>query len=47
MIFQIYVHRKLTFSPMHFNRFDEEVMVTLPKNSYGYFTSKYKTDETE
>ena len=32
---------------MHFNRHDEEVMVTLPKNSYGYFTSKYKTDETE
>ena len=47
MIFLIYVHRKLIFSPMHFNRYDEEVMVTLPKNSYGYFTSKYKTDEIE
>lgn len=32
---------------MQFNRCDTEVMVTLPKDSYGYFTSKYKTVETE
>ena len=46
-VFLICTPRKLTFPPMQFNRCDTEVMVTLPKDSYGYFTSKYKTVETE
>ena len=30
---------------MQFNRYDTKVTFTLPKNSYEYFTSMYKTDE--
>ena len=32
---------------MQFNRYDTKVTFTLPKNSYEYFTSMYKTDEIE
>ena len=32
---------------MQFNRYDTKVTFTLPKNSYEYFTSMFKTDEIE
>ena len=32
---------------MQFERHDTEIMVILPKNYHGYFTSKFKADETE
>ena len=32
---------------MQFDRYDTDVIVTLPKDSRGYFTSRYKTDEIE
>ena len=46
-VFLICTPRKLTFPPIQFNRCDTEVTVTLPKDSYGYFSSKFKTVETE
>ena len=46
-VFLVFAPRKLTFPPMQFNRYDREVTVTLPKDSCGYFTSKYKADEIE
>ena len=39
--------RKLTRSPMQFNRCSTEVTVTLRKDLRGYFTSEFKTDEIE
>ena len=32
---------------MQFERYDTEITVILPKNSCGYFTSKFKMDEIE
>ena len=32
---------------MQFDRYDTDVIVTLPKDSRGYLTSRYKTDEIE
>ena len=46
-VFVIYAPKKLTFSPMRFDRYNKEITVSLPKDSRGYFTSKYKTDEIE
>ena len=43
----IYAPRKLTLSPMQFNRYDTVVMVTLPKDLRGYFTSEFKTNKIE
>ena len=43
----IYPPRQLKISPMQFQRYDIEITVTLPKNLQRYFTSKFKTDETE
>ena len=39
--------KKLKISSMQFERHDTEIMVILPKNYQGYFTSKFKPDETE
>ena len=39
--------KKLKISSMQFERHDTEIMVILPKNYHGYFTSKFKADETE
>ena len=46
-LFLIYAPRQLKISPMQFERYDTEVTVILPKNSCGYFTSNFKTDEIE
>ena len=46
-VFLIYATKKLTPSPFQFNRYDTEVTVTLPKDSRGNFTSKFKTDKIE
>ena len=43
--FLIYAPRQLKISPMQFERYDTEITVILPKNSYEYFTSKFKTDK--
>ena len=46
-MFVIYAPKKLTFSPMRFDKYNKEITVSLPKDSRGYFTSKYKTGEIE
>ena len=46
-VFLIYAPRQLKISPMQFERYDTEVTVILPKNSCGYFTLNFKTDEIE
>ena len=46
-VFLIYAPRQLETFPMQFERYDTEITVILPKNSHGYFTSKFKTDEIE
>lgn len=37
----------LKIYPIQLERYDTEVTVILLKNYFGYFTSKFKTDETE
>ena len=44
--FLIYAPRKLKFLPAEFTKYDTEVTVTLPRDSQGFFGSKYK-DEIE
>ena len=44
--FLIYAPRKLKFPPAEFTKYDTEVTVTLPRDSQGFFGSKYK-DEIE
>ena len=46
-VFLIYAPRQLKISPIQFERYDTKITVILPKNSHGYFTSKFKTDEIE
>ena len=46
-VFSIYAPKQLKISPMQFERYDTEITVTLPKNSCGFLTSKFKTDEIE
>ena len=46
-VFLIYAPRQLKISPMQFERYDTEVTVILHKNSCGYFTLNFKTDEIE
>ena len=46
-VFLIYAPKNLTFPPMQINGYNTEVTVTSPKDSYGYFASKHKTDEIE
>ena len=46
-MFLIYASRQFKISPMQFERYHTKVTVTLPKNSCGYFTSKFKTEEIE
>ena len=46
-VLSIYVPKQLKISPMQFERYDTEITVTLPKNSCGFFTSKFKTDQIE
>ena len=46
-VFLIYASRQFKISPMQFQRYHTKVIVALPKNSCGYFTSKFKTEEIE
>lgn len=46
-MFLIYAPRQLKIYPIQLERYDTEVTVILLKNYFGYFTSKFKTDETE
>ena len=41
----LYSRRKLTIAPATSKKIDTEVTAFLPKNSRGYITSKFKTDE--
>ena len=43
----IYAPKNLTFPPIQINGYNTEVTVTSPKDSYGFFASKHKTDEIE
>ena len=45
-VFLIYAPRKLKFPRAEFTKYDTEVTVTLPRDSQGFFGSKYK-DEIE
>ena len=42
-----YASRNLKNPSMQFERYNTEITVILPKNSCGYFTSKFKTDKIE
>ena len=44
-VFIFYAARNLKIPSMQFERCNTEITLTLPKNSCGYFTSKFKTDE--
>ena len=46
-VFLFYAPRKIKISSMLFERYDTEITVILPENSRGYFTSIFRTDETE
>ena len=48
LIYAVYEFmHNLCVSTMQLERCDTEITVNLPKNSCGYFTSKFKTDKTE
>ena len=43
-----FTHQKnIKICPMQYEREDTEVVVSLPENSEGYITSKFRTDEIE
>ena len=46
-VFLFYALRNLKIPSMQFERFDTKVTIYLPKNSCGYFTTKFKTDKIE
>ena len=46
-VFLIYPPKKKSIRPTQFIKNDTEVTVTLPKEHRGYFTSKFRYDETE
>lgn len=48
LFFFNFTHQKnIKISPMQYEREDTEVVVSLPENSEGYITSKFRTDEIE
>ena len=42
-VFIIYVPRKLKFSCSEFTKYDTEIFVTLPDNSWGFFAQNIET----
>ena len=46
-VFLLYAPRNINIGPMQYERQDADVVVSLPENSQGYFTSKFRTDEIE
>ena len=44
-VFLLYSPRKFTIEPATSEKIDTEVSAFLPKNSKGYITSKFRTDE--
>ena len=46
-VFLIYAPRKNTIEPMQFKQNDSNIVVNLPKDHKGYFTSIFKRDDIE
>ena len=46
-VFLLYAPRNIKIGPKQYERQDADMVVSLPENSQGYFTSKFRTDEIE
>ena len=46
-LFLIYAPRKITVEPMQFKQNDSNIVVNLPKDHRGYFSSIFKQDNIE
>ena len=46
-VFLLFAPRNVKISPIQCERQDTDVVVSLPENSQGYLTSKFRTDEIE
>ena len=47
VVFLIYAPGKITIEPMQFKQNDSNIVVNLPKDRKGYFTSIFKQDDIE